>query len=92
VGEKKEDDEGIRFHTSLTTGTHRRDRISWRKRRRRVCSSVLGGCVVSVRAACRGNEQGRGQRTGKGQGTTLGMEEWHGGWGVATHGCRRRSA
>jgi hypothetical protein len=29
---------------------HRRDRISRRKRRRRVCSSVLGGCAISVRA------------------------------------------
>jgi hypothetical protein len=44
VGEKKEDDEGIRFHTSLTTATHRRDRILRRKLRR---LSVLL-CAVSV--------------------------------------------
>jgi hypothetical protein len=31
VGETKEDDERIPFHTLLTTGTHRRDRISRRK-------------------------------------------------------------
>jgi hypothetical protein len=34
----KEDDEGIPFHTLLTIGTHRSDRILWRKMQRRVCS------------------------------------------------------
>jgi hypothetical protein len=44
VGEKKEADEGIPFHTLLTTGTHRGDRILRRKLRR---LSVLF-CAVSV--------------------------------------------
>jgi hypothetical protein len=34
----KEDDEGIRFHTLLTAGMHRGDRISPEKLRRRLCS------------------------------------------------------
>jgi hypothetical protein len=34
----KEDDEGIRFHTLLTAGMHRGDRILQEKRRRRFCS------------------------------------------------------
>jgi hypothetical protein len=88
----KEDDEGIPFHTLLTTGTHRGDRILRRKMRRWLCSSILGSCTVSVRVASRGNGQGRWRRTGEGQGTALGVEEWHSGRVVATHGCRRRSA
>jgi hypothetical protein len=32
VGQKKEDDEGIRFHTLLTVGMHRGDRILLEKR------------------------------------------------------------
>jgi hypothetical protein len=50
AGQMKEDDEGIPFHTLLTAGTHRGDRILRRKIRRRVWSSVLGGwhsCSVS---------------------------------------------
>jgi hypothetical protein len=34
----KEDDEGIPFHTLLTAGMRRGDRILWEKRRQRVCS------------------------------------------------------
>jgi hypothetical protein len=43
AGQMKEDDEGIPFHTLLTTGTHRGDRILRRKSRRLFSSSVLGG-------------------------------------------------
>jgi hypothetical protein len=47
AGQMKEDDEGIPFHTLLTVGTHRGDRILWKNMRRRLCSSVLGGCTIS---------------------------------------------
>jgi hypothetical protein len=52
AGQMKEDDEGIPFHTLLTAGMHRGDRISWRKSRRRVCSvPALVPVLVAVYCA-----------------------------------------
>jgi hypothetical protein len=60
----------------LTTGMHRRDRISRRKSRRQVCSSILGD---SVRAAYRGWE--RGCRAGRCRGEKCRAHRGLGTWG-----------
>jgi hypothetical protein len=51
VGQMKEDDEGIRFHTLRTVGMHRGGQIWPEKRWRRVCSWVA---VLFVVVDCRG--------------------------------------
>jgi hypothetical protein len=85
----KEDDEGIPFHTLLTTGMHRRDRISRRKMRR---LSVLF-CAVSVpfmpaldRGGAAGGRAWRGARRRR-------SRAWApGGWAELAHrGGWRRS-
>jgi hypothetical protein len=51
----KENDEGIPFHTLLTTGMHRSDRISRRKMKGGSVHPVCGRhSAGSMRAACRG--------------------------------------
>jgi hypothetical protein len=44
AGQKKEDDEGIRFHTLLTAGMHRGDQILPEKRA--AAALFLGGASV----------------------------------------------
>jgi hypothetical protein len=58
AGQKKEDDEGIRFHTLLTAGVHLGGRISPEKLRRRFCPAFVPGRRRWVEVASRGGGHG----------------------------------
>jgi hypothetical protein len=58
AGQKKEDDEGIRFHTLLTAGMHRGGQISPEKRVAAVCSSFSWAAALVERRLAGGGRQG----------------------------------
>jgi hypothetical protein len=73
----KEDDEGIPFHTLLTAGTHRGDRISIREgaavRSVRAAVPLQVTCSWAAQGACRAGQghAGRGRRgAGRGRART----------------------
>jgi hypothetical protein len=81
AGQMKEDDERIPFHTLLTAGTHRDDRILRRKEAAAVCFiHLLLAAAVEAGVACWG-----ARRTGEGA-AQGGLQ------GLGTRGRRRGGA